>query len=142
MREAGLGPGVSGVHRFETGGEGRIAGWRSVFLRSSFGVPDWYVVVSETEGATYAPVASFAYNLPLALAVAFGLVLLLANRLVARTMKPLVQLTDGTRAIARHDLTAAKGIRKKVATHRWYSFLKMQGRVASRMLISVKPKSR
>jgi len=33
----------------------------------------------------------------------------------------------------RHDLLAAKGIRKKVATHRWYSFLTMQGRVVRRM---------
>ena len=32
-----------------------------------------------------------------------------------------------------HDLRAAKGLRKKVATHRWYSFLKMQGLVARRM---------
>jgi len=33
----------------------------------------------------------------------------------------------------RHDLKAAKGIRKKVATHRWYSFLTMQGRVVRRL---------
>ncbi len=30
----------------------------------------------------------------------------------------------------RHDLAAAHGLRKKVSTHRWYSFLRMQGRVA------------
>jgi glycosyltransferase involved in cell wall biosynthesis len=30
----------------------------------------------------------------------------------------------------RHDLTAARGIRKQISTRRWYSFLRMQARVA------------
>jgi glycosyltransferase involved in cell wall biosynthesis len=30
----------------------------------------------------------------------------------------------------RHDLEAARGLRKRLGTRRWYSFLKMQGRVA------------
>ncbi|GAC1444552.1 MAG: glycosyltransferase family 4 protein [Mycobacteriales bacterium] len=30
----------------------------------------------------------------------------------------------------RHDLLAARGVRKQISTRRWYSFLRMQGRVA------------
>ena len=33
----------------------------------------------------------------------------------------------------RHDLKAAKGIRKRISTRRWYSFLRMQGRVVRRI---------
>lgn len=33
----------------------------------------------------------------------------------------------------RHDLAAAKGIGKKLSTHRWYSFLRMQAKVVRRM---------
>ena len=33
----------------------------------------------------------------------------------------------------RHDLTAARGIRKQLSTRRWYSFLRMQGRVVRRL---------
>ena len=32
-----------------------------------------------------------------------------------------------------HDLDAAVGLRKRLATHRWYSFLRMQGRVVRRL---------
>lgn len=32
-----------------------------------------------------------------------------------------------------HDLEAARGLRKQVATRRWYSFLRMQGRVVRRL---------
>jgi putative nucleotidyltransferase with HDIG domain len=98
--------GVAGVVEVDTPDGRQIAAWRSIFLRSSFGVPEWLIVVSESTESVYAPVASFSYNLPLVLAVGLGLVFLLANLLVKRTMEPLVQLSSGTERIARHDLTA------------------------------------
>jgi glycosyltransferase involved in cell wall biosynthesis len=43
-----------------------------------------------------------------------------------------------------HDLEAARGIRKKISTRRWYSFLRMQGRVARALpaLLTVSSNSR
>lgn len=98
--------GVEGLTRFERDGEEYLAAWKRVYLRSAYGVPEWVVAVAESESSVHAPVASFAYNLPLALAVGVGMVLLLANFLVTRTMGPLEKLTEGTQRIARHDLTA------------------------------------
>jgi putative nucleotidyltransferase with HDIG domain len=97
---------VEGVSELDTRDGQEIVAWRTVYLRSAFGVPEWLIVMSESTESVYAPVASFTYNLPLALAVGIGLVLLLANVLVRRTMEPLVQLSSGTDRIARHDLSA------------------------------------
>lgn len=96
--------GVDGVTSSRAGSE--VVAWRTVYLRSSFGVPEWIIVVSESREAVYAPVASLAYNLPLALVIGVGLVLLLANFLVRKTMEPLVKLSSGTERFAQRDLTA------------------------------------
>lgn len=99
-------PGLDGLLRFEMDGEEQVAAWKRVYLRAAYGVPEWIVVVAEDESTVHAPVATFVYNLPLALAVGMGLVLLLTNFLVARTMVPLERLTEGTQRIAGHDLDA------------------------------------
>lgn len=105
--------GLQGLVRFDLDGEPHVAAWKRVYLRSAYGASDWMVAASEAESSVHAPVASFAYNLPLALAVGLGLVLLLANFLVRRTMEPLEKLAAGTERIARHDLSARVDVRSE-----------------------------
>lgn len=95
-----------GAFQFE-GPEGAVgASWRMLFLRSSYDAPPWYVVATQDRATVLAPVQGFTSNLLAALAVALGLVLLMAHLLVDRTMSPLARLTEGTRSLAEHDLSA------------------------------------
>ena len=96
---------ISGVFNFEAAGEAHFVAWRSVYLKSVYAAPEWTVAVDEAASSVYAPVDSFAYNLPVALAMGLGLVLLLANIVVRRTMEPLEKLAAATVRIARHDLS-------------------------------------
>ena len=102
---AGARANVSGVFNVEAAGEAHFVAWRSVYLKSVYAAPEWTVAVDEAASSVYAPVDSFAYNLPVALAIGLGLVLLLANIVVRRTMEPLEKLAAGTMRIARHDLS-------------------------------------
>lgn len=99
------GAGVRGLTRFEDDGADMLGAWRSVYLRSGWGAPDWYVMVSQTQASALAPASGFTYNLLWALGVALALVLLLASTLVTRTMEPLARLSEGTRRLAIHDLS-------------------------------------
>jgi putative nucleotidyltransferase with HDIG domain len=95
-----------GAFEFE-GPNGTVkASWRMLFLRSSYDAPPWYVVATQERASVLAPVQGFTINLLAALAVALGLVLLMAHFLVERTMSPLARLTEGTRSLAVHDLSA------------------------------------
>lgn len=105
--------GIRGSATYEgTTGPG-IAAWRSVFLRSSYGADDWYVVAGRSEASLLEPVSSFTYNLLLSLAIAAGLVLLLAQTMVRRTTRPLTELSEGVGRIARKDLAVRVPVRTR-----------------------------
>ena len=95
---------VAGLLDVEVGTEDYKAGWREVYLPSTYGgAPPWTVVVSESRSTVYSQVRVFAYNLAFTVVIALSSVLLLANILVRRTMDPLQRLTQGTRRIAEQD---------------------------------------
>ena len=86
--------------------EGLRVSRTDVPLRASYGQDPWTVVVAEDQAEVYVHAFAFAYAYPSALVVGLAAVLLLAKTQVRRTMEPLVKLTEGTRRIARKDLSA------------------------------------
>jgi glycosyltransferase involved in cell wall biosynthesis len=115
-----------------------------------FRTPHWREFRSSVHVLEYAVMATAAFPEPLAFS-------LRASRVLrARTVRPdlvhdnqtlgygLLSLARaGVPVVAtvhhpitvdrRHDLAAARGFRRRLSTRRWYSFLRMQGRVARRL---------
>jgi putative nucleotidyltransferase with HDIG domain len=105
LAESASREGVSGVLELRIEEEDHFVAWREVYLKSVYAAPPWTVVVDEAGSSVREPVGSFAYNLPLALAIGLGLVVLLASILVRRTMEPLEKLAAATVRVAQHDLS-------------------------------------
>lgn len=114
VKPVGSVPGsVKGLLDRSEGGPDDIAAWHDVFLRASFNADPWMIAVSESTESVYGPVESFVYNVLVAMVTALGVVLLLSNMLVRRTMGPLEKLTEGTRRIAGQDLSTRVDIQSK-----------------------------
>lgn len=106
LARVGAGGTSNGSFRFE-GSTGLVRGvWRALFLRSAYDAPPWYVIATQDEAVALSPVQGFTSNLLAALGAALGLVLLMAHFLVDRTMSPLARLTEGTRSLSEHNLSA------------------------------------
>ena len=83
--------------------EGYIAGYWSMFFKTSYLSPDWTVIMSEPKAHAFAPLAEFRGTFPLVTGMSVCVVLLLSIVQIRRTLDPLRKLKDGTQRIAQRD---------------------------------------
>jgi HD-GYP domain-containing protein (c-di-GMP phosphodiesterase class II)/HAMP domain-containing protein len=104
--------GPIGPRRAASGGEERLAGAWSLFLRPVFRAPAWRFVLSEPEASVLAPVRQFRAVFPLvALLSALG-VGLASLVLIRRQLVPIETLHAATQRVAAHDF----GVRVAIAS--------------------------
>jgi len=80
-----------------------LASFWDIFLKAQFLYPKLTVVLSESKGQIFAPMAYFKKIFPLIILLSFWVVLLLSVIQIRRTMLPLEKLKDGTQRIAMRD---------------------------------------
>lgn len=80
-----------------------LANFWSVFLKASFFVPEWTVVVGESKSQALKALTTFKEIFPLVILMAVLLVVLLSTSQIRRSLVPLESLRDGTRKIANRE---------------------------------------
>jgi putative nucleotidyltransferase with HDIG domain len=103
----------SAIGRFEWdgGGPSYLVSYWSLFLRPSFGAPNWTVILAAPKRSALAPIAEFAKTFPLVVLLAFWVVLLLSVSQIRRSLGPIEQLKEGTARVAARDFDARVAIR-------------------------------
>lgn len=92
-----------GEFRWTAGDDHYAAGFKSLFLRYSYGSPDWILVLSESEAAILEPMAGFTKIFPFAILLVLLVVFQVSNLQIKKSMDPLVRLKEGTQRIAKRD---------------------------------------
>ena len=92
-----------GQFEWSNGEEEYSAGYRSVFLRSLYGSPNWTIVLSESNATVLRPMDDFTKYFPYAILLALLFVFLVSNIQIKKSMEPLVNLQQGTQRIARRE---------------------------------------
>jgi len=88
---------------YGTGRNRRTAGYWTFHVASAFETEPWTVLVSASRSTIYAPLTGFSLWFVPVVALGFGVVLLLSNIQVRRTMQPLVDLEQGTSRVQAGD---------------------------------------
>lgn len=92
-----------GHFEWEDPQEGYIAGYWSIFFKTSYLTPDWTVIITEPKAHAFAPVAEFRGTFPLVTGMSVCVVLLLSIVQIWRILDPLRKLKQGTQRIAQRD---------------------------------------
>lgn len=94
---------TSGQFEWRYRNKAYFAQYWSAFLKPSFSVPKWTVVLSESRGDVLAPLAHFQKTFPPVILLALWVVLLFSLIQIRRNLAPLEALREGTRRIANGD---------------------------------------
>ncbi len=90
------------------GTDGRfIAGLSAMPLGFDYGADDWRVVIGESSDRVLAPLAAFQRSFALVILLALVAVTVVSHRQLTRSLRPLEQLREGTRRVAREDFSHA-----------------------------------
>ena len=103
FREAPVAGDRLGTVDVQDGSDRWTVGFWSFHPASAFDAPPWTVLVAASAESVYAPLAGFSFWFVSIVALGFGVVLLLANIQVRRTMMPLDALEQGTCRISDGD---------------------------------------
>jgi diguanylate cyclase (GGDEF)-like protein len=98
--------GSNGDFPWEAGGSRYLSGYREVFLRAKFGADPWIVVASQPQAHALAPVEAVASLVFPVVLLGLLVAALLGSVQVRRTLRPLKELTEATKRLARRDFSA------------------------------------
>jgi signal transduction histidine kinase len=82
-----------------------VASGHSLFLKSGFSAERWDIILSQSQGSILSSVHPFKYNLPLLGFLVMGIVFLLSQVSIRRSLTPLHQLMARAKAIASEDFS-------------------------------------
>jgi len=88
---------------YTDGGQGYIAGYWPLFLKSKFDGPNLIVVLRNNKDDVFAPLSYFKVLFPLVALLAFWVVLLFSVISIRKSLVPLEKLKEGARRLARRD---------------------------------------
>jgi signal transduction histidine kinase len=78
-----------------------LAAYCSMFLKSNFLYPEWFVVLSESTDNVLAPMTKFKVSFSIVVVLSLGLVFFLSVSLIKRNTEPIETLMGATREIAK-----------------------------------------
>jgi putative nucleotidyltransferase with HDIG domain len=121
---------ASGQFEWNYFGDTYEADYWSMFMKPSFGMDHWTIVVSQRHQEFVAPLAQFKRIFLLVLLLALWIVLLLSLVQIRRSLVPLNRLDDGTKRIAAGEFTSRVQIKSGDEFERLAeSFNSMAGRI-------------
>ena len=97
---------ASGRFEWNDGRERYLSSYWSLFLKPTFLVPEWTIVLSESRADALAATANFKAMFPLIIVMSVSVVLLLSLTQIRKHLVPLEKLREGTDRIARKDFTS------------------------------------
>jgi signal transduction histidine kinase len=90
----------TGQFEWDHRGTTYVAGYFSIFLKPSFSLPEWLVVLSESRDHILAPMANFSKAFPIVIILSLGMVFLFSISQIRKNMIPIETLKDATKKIA------------------------------------------
>jgi signal transduction histidine kinase/CheY-like chemotaxis protein len=96
---------TAGRFEWADGANEYVATYWSLFLQATLATPKWTIVLSESKGEVFAPIAAFKKTFVLVVLLSVWIVLLLSIGQIRRSLIPLEKLQAATRQIARGDFT-------------------------------------
>ena len=97
---------ASGRFEWNDGRERYLSSYWSLFLKPTFFVAEWTIVLSESRADALAATANFKAMFPLIIVMSVSVVLLLSLTQIRKHLVPLEKLREGTDRIARKDFTS------------------------------------
>ena len=97
---------ASGRFEWNDGRETYLSSYWSLFLKPTFFVAEWTIVLSESRADALAATANFKAVFPLIIIMSVSVVLLLSLTQIRKHLVPLERLTAGTHRIAQKDFTS------------------------------------
>ena len=97
---------ASGRFEWNDGRERYLSSYSSLFLKHTFFVAEWTIVLSESRADALAATANFKAMFPLIIVMSVSVVLLLSLTQIRKHLVPLEKLREGTDRIARKDFTS------------------------------------
>ena len=97
---------ASGRFEWNDGRERYLSSYSSLFLRNTFFVAEWTIVLSESRADALAATANFKAMFPLIIIMSVSVVLLLSLTQIRKHLVPLEKLREGTHRIAQKDFTS------------------------------------
>ena len=97
---------ASGRFEWNDGRERYLSSYWSLFLKPTFFVSEWTIVLSESRADALAATANFKAMFPVIIVMSVSVVLLLSFTQIRKYLVPLEKLREGTDRIARKDFTS------------------------------------
>ena len=97
---------ASGRFEWNDGRERYLSSYWSLFLKPTFFVAEWTIVLSESRADALAATANFKAMFPVIIVMSVSVVLLLSLTQIRKHLVPLEKLREGTDRIARKDFTS------------------------------------
>lgn len=101
----------AGDFEWDADGEGHVAAYRSLFLRSNYHYPEWVVMLTESRQNILAPMSGFTQTFLVLVVFSIGMVFALSENLIRRSMGPIATLKEATEKVAQGDLGHTVAIR-------------------------------
>ena len=104
---------ISGNFEFLVNREAYFASYSQMFLKPTYKIPHWTVVLIKAKSDTFAPIAKFKTIFPLFIILTLILLLLLSISNLRKRLVPIAFLKEGAERIARRDFQKKININSK-----------------------------